>query len=47
MKESDKESDRKRSNKVNFEPSLDKGGASLLYNVKKSDKNEGKIAKAN
>ena len=42
MKESDKESDRKRSNKVNFEPSLDKSGASLVYNLEKSDKNEEK-----
>ena len=42
MKESDKESDRRKSNKVNFEPSLDKSGASLVCNLKKSDKNEEK-----
>ena len=42
MQESDKESDRKRSNKVNFESSLDKSGASLVYSLKKSDKNEEK-----
>ena len=47
MQESYKESDRKRSNKLNFESSLDKSGASLLYNPKKSDKNEEKMDKTN
>ena len=42
MQESNKESDRKRSREVNFEPSLDKNGASLLYKLKKSDKSEEK-----
>ena len=47
MPESDKESDRKRSRKVHFEPSLDKSGASLVYSLKKSYENEEKVAKTN
>ena len=47
MQESDKESDRRRSNKVNFEPSLDKSAASLVYSLKKSEKMKKKVAKTN
>ena len=45
MIESDKESDRKWNNKVNFDPSLDKSAASLVYSLKKSEKMKKKVAK--
>ena len=45
MIESDKESDRKRNNKVNFDRSLDKSAASLVYSLKKCEKMKKKVAK--